>query len=45
MSGSPLIHNEGQVIGIHKMAFNNTERYKGARMITTDLIERLLKWA
>ena len=45
MSGSPLVIKEDKVIGLHKMVFCKSEKCKGARMITTDLIDRVLKWA
>ena len=44
MSGSPIIIKERMVIGMHKFSSKKANNCKGARLITTDLVDRILDW-
>jgi len=45
MSGSPIIVKNNKVIGLHKFNHKLANNCKGARLITTDMIDRLQNWA
>ena len=44
-SGSPIIIRQNKVIGLHKFNHKLANNCKGARLVTVDMIERLLDWS